>query len=873
VDGSNWGTNHWRIADAADGVTDPAHQGYELGTTEPASSGSPLMDHNHRIIGQLHGGTASCSSDTYDEYGKIDASWVGGGTPASRLSDWLDPLGTGAMFVDGVDHSVCLYQPAGMAQFTEDLYSCSDTLTITLRDDNIPGNPATFDVTVSSATEVSPETVTLNKIDPDIGSYSGTIQSSTVPPVNGDGLLSVGHGDILTVNYIDADDGAGGINVTVKDNAGVDCLAPVISAVQATNVEARSAVIEFSTDEPTLGTVRYGLSCGALDQVQGSTELTMSQAIQLSGLADSSVYFFAVDAADAAGNSSSDDNGGLCYTFTTPEIPDFFTEQFSSGNDTDFLRLAFTPNGSADFYEGCAVTIASFPTDPTGGTVLTLSDDSSAAVTLTGGNTVSVYGVPYSTFYVGSNGYITFNSGSSDYTESLAEHFNQPRISALYDDLNPASAGTVSWKELTDRVVVSYEGVTEYGQTNTNDFQIEMFFSGVIAINYLTVDVADGIVGLSEGDGLSPDYLDMDLSAMASCGDAACWDGILNQDEERIDCGGVCPPCQCLSDPECDDGEFCTGVNSCDAYGICRAGSDPCPGQACHEGGDICVDCFTDGECDDGLHCNGVESCRGNVCRPGLDPCPYGLCDEGVDACVTCDNDGVCEPGEDCFNCANDCISGSRPVCGNGVCEVPDGEDCLSCPQDCNGDQQGQPTTQYCCGDGIVGNNPITCGDARCTADGNTCATQPILAYCCGDADCRDIETLGNCPADCTVTVPGEAGGGALLQVTGYDPATGMLSISFGIPCGASDHTLEYGELTQANLVSYNWSSQECDLGMTGTYDWSTAGTPDAMFFVVVANNSIDEGSYGTDSAGLERPADAAQATCPTPQNLQYSCE
>jgi hypothetical protein len=60
---------------------------------------------------------------------------------------------------------------------------------------------------------------------------------------------------------------------------------------------------------------------------------------------------------------------------------------------------------------------------------------------------------------------------------------------------------------------------------------------------------------------------------------------------------------------------------------------------------------------------------------------------------------------------------------------------------------------------------------------------------------------------------------------------------------------------------------------MTGSYDWSTTGAPDAMFFVVVANNSIDEGSYGADSAGLERPADAAPAACATPQNLQYSCE
>ena len=41
----------------------------------------------------------------------------------------------------------------------------------------------------------------------------------------------------------------------------------------------------------------------------------------------------------------------------------------------------------------------------------------------------------------------------------------------------------------------------------------------------------------------------------------------------------------------------------------------------------------------------------------------------------------------------------------------------------------------------------------------------------------------------------------------------------------------------------------------------------------VVANNDIDEGSYGTASNGLERPADVTSLTCPTPQNLQYTCD
>ncbi len=82
---------------------------WDVGTTEPGSSGSPLFDQNHRIVGQLHGGYAACGNDESDWYGRISTSWTGGGLSSSRLSDWLDPASTGATAVD-------LYSPfaAGM---------------------------------------------------------------------------------------------------------------------------------------------------------------------------------------------------------------------------------------------------------------------------------------------------------------------------------------------------------------------------------------------------------------------------------------------------------------------------------------------------------------------------------------------------------------------------------------------------------------------------------------------------------------------------------------------------------------------------------------------------------------------------------------
>jgi V8-like Glu-specific endopeptidase len=63
---------------------------WDDGTTEPGSSGSPLFDSNSRVIGQLWGGTASCTNQSgWDEYGRIDLSWQGNGTLDSRLRDWL----------------------------------------------------------------------------------------------------------------------------------------------------------------------------------------------------------------------------------------------------------------------------------------------------------------------------------------------------------------------------------------------------------------------------------------------------------------------------------------------------------------------------------------------------------------------------------------------------------------------------------------------------------------------------------------------------------------------------------------------------------------------------------------------------------------
>lgn len=142
--------------------------------------------------------------------------------------------------------------------------------------------------------------------------------------------------------------------------------------------------------------------------------------------------------------------------------------------------------------------------------------------------------------------------------------------------------------------------------------------------------------------------------------------------------------CTCLTDAECDDGLFCTGIETCNEAGECVSPGNPCPnddglfcnGQetiACDEELDECghtgSPCADDGmycngeelcdeltqTCDsagnpcvdDGLFCNGTETCNdaADICGHSGDPCPADLtCNEADD---TCDGDKPAEEDPD----------------------------------------------------------------------------------------------------------------------------------------------------------------------------------------------------------------------------------
>lgn len=72
---------------------------WDDGTTEPGSSGSGLWNQDHRLIGQLFGGQASCSFNVNDYYGRFDVSFP-------LLTDWLGGCGE---TVDGYDPNLAVW--------------------------------------------------------------------------------------------------------------------------------------------------------------------------------------------------------------------------------------------------------------------------------------------------------------------------------------------------------------------------------------------------------------------------------------------------------------------------------------------------------------------------------------------------------------------------------------------------------------------------------------------------------------------------------------------------------------------------------------------------------------------------------------------
>lgn len=400
----------------------------------------------------------------------------------------------------------------GIAGLNRSVYPCVATAGLSVVDCQLNTSDSVIDtvtVNVSSTSNPSGVNVLLTEVSPEAANFAGSVDLTN--------SVGIAHGDTVTLTYQDADTGSGSPG-TVTATATVDCVGAVISNVATSAIGPRVATATYSTNEPAKSTLRVRTACGGAVLATFTTSRGTSHTVSITGLQPSSTYFYDITAEDDAGNASSNDNNGSCFTFDTLVVPDFFTELFTTNNDLDNRTFLWSPAANVSSYTLCQSPAFTLPVDPTGGTVLALTDDSNINVTLTGGQTVKLYGVAYPNVFVASNGFLTFTVGDSTLTESYATHFNKPRVSMLFDDLNPTQAGQISYKQLPDRFTVTYLNVTEHNGANQNTFQVSMYFDGRIEVTYLAIAAVDGLAGLSGSTAQNPDFGPSDLSAYPSCG-------------------------------------------------------------------------------------------------------------------------------------------------------------------------------------------------------------------------------------------------------------------------------------------------------------------------------------------------------------------
>ncbi|MDH5672575.1 MAG: hypothetical protein OEZ06_10530 [Myxococcales bacterium] len=239
------------------------------------------------------------------------------------------------------------------------------------------------------------------------------------------------------------------------------------------------------------------------------------------------------------------------------------------------------------------------------------------------------------------------------------------------------------------------------------------------------------------GGGVTGGYCD-GLGSCVQCTDAAQCPNDNNLCTGPPVCSGnVCgfgPP------PNCDDGQFCNGAETCDSARGCLAGiapdvddGVPCTKDECIEATDTIEHIPDDMACDDGLECTN------DVCNVATD------CKHSVAFGKACAAGGYCDSQAQCVECIDDthCVSPDKCINNACVCQP------MTCEQ--TGVQCGEFT------DTICGTGTIDCTD-RCPA-GQSCNMQGGLdmGVCvdqCTDNKKQDNEDGrdcgGFCPTPCT---------------------------------------------------------------------------------------------------------------------------
>ncbi|MFC1691151.1 OmpL47-type beta-barrel domain-containing protein [Nanoarchaeota archaeon] len=435
------------------------------------------------------------------------------------------------------NHTIQYYavDKSGRQEGMHTIYVAVDKIAPVTSDDAPVGWQNTaFTITLTTTEVTSNVSQTRYQVD------GGGWNTGTSISINTDGNHSV--------EYYSTDN-AGNTEAVNNISAALDTTLPIISSVSAYNVTNVSAEINATSDESSTCFVDYGTTSAYSDGPSGNSVGT-SHAWTLSSLSIATTYYYRINCTDVAGNSDLSSE----YSFTTTAS---VTTTFNSSTAVT-LSFNSTTNGTSGQFLGVEIDPA---VNFTGTIDAQLSSSNPESVALT--DEIGVY--------------VTIESDEIN-TSSLDSMI----IYVYYDENDLGGA------DETDLVLYLYEAATStwviadpQGLNTTGDY-LWADVSGLSSNYSLTgpspqLSLLAGIRVVTTSPPSPPGGGGGGSLQVAE----SCSDGIKNQGEDGIDCGGPCSGCASCSDEvrNCHDGACEKGI---DCEGPCAANCAAPPG--CDDG-------------------------------------------------------------------------------------------------------------------------------------------------------------------------------------------------------------------------------------------------------------------------------------------------
>ena len=144
------------------------------------------------------------------------------------------------------------------------------------------------------------------------GAFTGSV--ATVTGAAGAGQIQIANGNALEADYVDSG------SVKRIATAVGDFVGPTITSVTATT-DLGILTITWTTSEPATSLVRYGTNTANLNLAVTNNALVTAHVVKLTRLIPGKTYFYAVSSTDAAGNGTTNNNGGANFTFVGVATP------------------------------------------------------------------------------------------------------------------------------------------------------------------------------------------------------------------------------------------------------------------------------------------------------------------------------------------------------------------------------------------------------------------------------------------------------------------------------------------------------------------------------------------------------------------------